>query len=386
MSAPLLTLDGLRTRFARDPHCLVDIAGDIDARFAAFGGACVRTPLHEAARDLLARCPDPSALPLWGVPYVASSNVDVVGLPTSIGVPALDFQPDFDAVVIERLRAAGALLVGKVPDDPFGLEGSNAEIAMSVAAGLAAFGIACDRGGLAAAGRCGVFAIAPTRGLVSRDGLFATAPDLDGIVVFAADVSGGVAVRCVIEDAAHAEKRPAVPFIRLGLLGDGMSALTRDGAECCPTTVVIDDAPFADVAALMNEDVWLALRLDDVAVIFAELPEAFPASVRPRLSRAFGCSIHTQIGALRRLSDVRRRVEASFAGCDMLFIPPEPDLTGSISACGLAAIALPDGGTLVGPGGSDDRLADAAATLVIPGSPTSTRPIDIPASSPLAHW
>jgi allophanate hydrolase len=382
----LLTLDGLRTRFARDPHSLVDIASDIDARFAAFGGACARTPLYEAARDLLARCPDPSALPLWGVPYLASSNVDVVGLPTSIGVPALDFQPDFDAVVVERLRAAGALLVGKVPDDPFGLGGSNAEIAMSVAAGLAAFGIACDRSGLTAAGRCGVFAIEPTRGLVSRDGLFATAPDLDGIVVFAADVGGGVAVRRVIEEAAHAEKRPAVPFTRLGLLGEGMSALTHDGAEWCRPTVMIDDAPFADVAALMNEDVWLALRLDDVAVIFAELPEAFSASVHPRLSRAFGCSIHTQIGALRRLSDARRRVEANLAGCDMLFIPREPDLTGSISACGLAAIALPDGGTLVGPGGSDEQLADAVATLVIPGSATSTRPIDIPASSPLAHW
>jgi len=385
MSASLLTLDGLRARFARDPECLVDVADDIAARFATSGDAYIRAPLEEAARDLLARCPDPSALPLWGVPYVVGANVDVVGLPTSMGVHALDFQPDFDAVVIERLRAAGALLVGKGPVDPVGPGASAVGAAASVAAGLAAFGIANDRGTASAAARFGVVAIEPTRGLVSTEGLFAIAPELDGIAIFAADVAGGTIVRCVIEKAPGIDER-SMPPARLGLLGDDRSFPARDAANRFGlSTVTVDDAPFVEFAALMDDDVWLALRLDDIAVIFAELPELFPPHLRGRLAGVFGGPVSAQIRAQRRLSNLCRRIEAAFTGFDLLFMPPEANLIGFVNACGLAAVILPDGGALVSRGGDDDRLAALAQAFAAPNHPISTRPIDIPAPSPLAH-
>ncbi len=152
MSAPLLTLGDLGARFARRPESVLDLADDLASRFVALGAAHVPAPLGAAARDLLARCPDPSALPLWGVPYVVGANIDVAGLPTSAGLSALDFLPDFDAVLVERLRAAGALLVGKVPADPLGLDAPVFGSSEAVAAGLAAFAIASDRADILNAG------------------------------------------------------------------------------------------------------------------------------------------------------------------------------------------------------------------------------------------
>ncbi|WP_245586580.1 amidase family protein [Pleomorphomonas oryzae] len=342
--------------------------------------------MAEAARDLLARHPDPSALPLWGMPYVVGSNVDVVGLPTSIGVPALDFQPDFDADVVMRLQAAGALLVGKVPVDPLGLEVPAVGAAASVAAGLAAFGIASDLGAAAAAARHRVVAIEPTRGLISTEGLFAIAPELDGIAIFAVDIPGGTTVRCIIENASEIDGRLARPPLSLGILDNGRTAPAYDVADRLGLAAVsAADAPFAELATLMDDDVWLALRLDDIAAIFTELPGLFPHHLRGRLARVFGGSVSAQVHAQRRLSNLCQTIEAIFSGFDLLFVPPRTNLTGFTRACGLAAIILPDGGALVGPGGKDDQLDALARAFATPNQTTFTRPIDILASSPLAH-
>ena len=254
MSAPLLTLDSLRSRFARQPESLIDVVDDIASRFAAFGNAYTSAALRAAASDLLARCPDPSILPLWGMPFVVGCNVDVAGLPTSAGLPALDFEPDFDAIVVERLRVAGALLVGKAPVDPLGLDASAVGVAAAVAAGLAVFGIASDRtGGTACASAVdsGVVAIKPSPGRVASDGLFAIAPELDGVVLLASDIDSGTVVRRVIE-CVDEHARPAAPFLRLGLLGDA-SNTTRNSVEHLGLeTVAADEAPFIELAALME--------------------------------------------------------------------------------------------------------------------------------------
>lgn len=386
MSAPSLTLDGLRARFARDPDCLVEVAADITARFAALGAGCIQTSLEQAARDLLARCPEPSDLPLWGVPYVAAANVDVAGLSTSIGVPALDFQPDFDAVVIERLQAAGALLVGKVPVDPLGHQTSADGAAASVAAGIAAFAITSDWDAATAAANHDVIAIEPTRGLIPTEGLFAIAPELEGIVIFAADVASGTIVRSVIETTAGVDGLWPRPPRSLGLLDGGRSAAAHDiASQFGLATVVVDDAPFAEFAALMDDDVWLALRLDDIAVIFTELPELFPPHLRGRLAKVFGSPPSAQIRAQRHLSNLCRRIEASFSHFDLLFMPAGTNPTGFVNACGLSAVILPDGGALVGHAGHDSHLGALAEAFAPPNRTAPTRPIDILASSPLAH-
>lgn len=380
MSAPVLTLEDLRRRFARHPDAVLDLADDLAARFAATGDAVVAAPLRAAAGDLLARCPDPTALPLWGVPCIVGTNIDVAGLTTSAGLPALNFLPDFDAVAVERLRAAGALVVGKAAVDPLGLDASAGAAAEAVAAGLAVFAIASDRTGAASldATRRGVVAVKPTPGRVGTDGLFGIAPGIDGITILAADVASAAAVRRAIEDA---ERRPTPLPTRLGLIGnDAVGHAVADRLGLVP--LAVDPAPFAEITALTDGDACLALRLDDVEAIFIETPELFPAVLRPRLSRALGCPARELARTQHRLARLRQAVETAFVAVDLLLVPAQSALAGFVNACGLAAIALPDGTALVGPGGSDDRLVDAAAILA---EMRIAPPVDIATAWPLAR-
>ena len=59
------------------------------------------------------------ALPLWGVPFAVKDNIDVAGCPTTAACPAFAYKPTTDAFVVARLKAAGALCIGKTNLDQF---------------------------------------------------------------------------------------------------------------------------------------------------------------------------------------------------------------------------------------------------------------------------
>ena len=106
--------DGLR------PEAVVAEAG---RRIEAAGDA---GDLHrtastgEALRAMAAALgPYDPARPLWGVPFAVKDNIDVAGLPTTAGCPAFAYRPEADAFVVARLRAAGAIPVGKTNLDQF---------------------------------------------------------------------------------------------------------------------------------------------------------------------------------------------------------------------------------------------------------------------------
>ena len=62
---------------------------------------------------------DPASLPLYGVPVAVKDNIDVAGLPTTAACPAFAYSPVLDATSVARLRAAGAIVIGKTNLDQF---------------------------------------------------------------------------------------------------------------------------------------------------------------------------------------------------------------------------------------------------------------------------
>jgi amidase len=133
--------------------------------------------------------------PLLGLPMTVKEAFNVAGLPTTWGIPAFkDWRPPEDAVVVERLKAAGAVIIGKtnVPvgladwqstnpiygttSNPYDIErtpgGSSGGAAAALAAGYVALEAGSDIGGSlrTPAHYCGVFAHKPTYGIVPMRG------------------------------------------------------------------------------------------------------------------------------------------------------------------------------------------------------------------------
>src|SRR5580700_9304988 len=93
------------------------------ARIRSHGDPAIFIALREEAdvraeAEALSRDGDKS-LPLYGIPVAIKDNIDVKGLPTTAACPAFSHRPSWDATVVARLRAAGALVVGKTNLDQF---------------------------------------------------------------------------------------------------------------------------------------------------------------------------------------------------------------------------------------------------------------------------
>jgi aspartyl-tRNA(Asn)/glutamyl-tRNA(Gln) amidotransferase subunit A len=215
-----LTIHALTAAFARGEQSPVDVAESYLARIDALDSrvgaylTVMRDEALAAARASQARYRTGAPLgPLDGAPVALKDVFCTRGVRTTCGSRILEsFVPPYDATMVERLRAAGVVILGKTNMDEFAMGsstehsafhvtrnpwdltrvpgGSSGGSAAAVAGGLAAGAFGTDTGGSVRqpAAFCGVVGLKPTYGRVSRYGLIAFASSLDHVAPFALDI------------------------------------------------------------------------------------------------------------------------------------------------------------------------------------------------------
>ncbi len=161
---------------------------------------------HEALEAAASADTQEASSPLHGLPYSLKDIISTKGIPTTASSKMLEgYVPTFDATVAERLKASGAILIGKNNCDEFAMGGSNENSAYgvvknphntskvpggssggsaaAVADGASVFSIGTDTGGSIRqpAAFCGVVGTKVTYGLVPRHGVMAMASSFDTV-------------------------------------------------------------------------------------------------------------------------------------------------------------------------------------------------------------
>lgn len=313
-----------------------------------------------------------TSLPLYGVPVAIKDNIDVAGMPTTAACPAFSYHPAHDATAVARLRAAGAIVIGKTNLDqfatglvgvrsPYGAPrnsfdgdlipgGSSSGSAVAVAAGLVPLALGTDTAGSGRvpAGFNNIVGLKPSLGLISTHGLVPACRTLDCISVFALTVDDAWAALSAIAGPDRADSysrnRPlgkpgAMPqHIKLGtplpgqrlFFGDkdyeaGYDAALARLAKLGCDMVEIDIEPFYETARLLYEGPWVAERTIVAQKLLASDPDAIHPVTREITIGGLRPTAIDAFAAFYKLERLRRVSDYIFANqVDALVLPTAP--------------------------------------------------------------
>lgn len=429
-----------------------DVVGEVYRRIARADDPGIFLHLVDAANVAAAARAlpafDPERFPLWGLIAAVKDNIDVAAVPTTAACPAFAYTPAHDATAVARLRDAGALIVAKTNLDQFatGLVGvrtpypiprnafdpalvpggSSSGSAVAVARDLVSVALGTDTAG---SGRVpaalnGVVGWKPSLGAISTIGVVPACRSLDCVSVFARTVDDAWATVAALAgddpQDPFARERPlragAAPRggLRVGVPAPASRRFGGDQAQArayerdlaalealgCGLTP-LDFGPFFETAALLYEGAWLAERLVAVEAFATARPEALHPTTAAVLAPARRLTATDAFRDQHRLQALRRAVEGSTAGVDVLAVPsiPRPVTRAEVDAdpygpnrelgtytnfanlldlCGVTVPTSPrpDGRpaslTLLARGGDDDRLLPLARALT--GAPEPAAP------------
>jgi Asp-tRNA(Asn)/Glu-tRNA(Gln) amidotransferase A subunit family amidase len=313
--------------------------------------------------------------PLHGIPYGVKDLLDTAGIATTYGAePFRNRVPKRDAVVVQRLRAAGAVLIAKLSlgalalndiwfggqtMNPWLLEegasGSSAGPGAATAAGLVAFSIGSETGGsiIAPAMRCGVTGLRPTYGRVPRAGAMTLCWSLDKLGPMTRSVEDAMLVLQAISgpdagdvasiashldfDATSSARGMRVGFFPAWMNQRPATDVDRASLDAVktlgmvPVEVTLPDWPygslqhvlFAEAAAAFEE---LTLS-GDLRTLKAQVPDAWPNLFRQ--SRFLSAVDFVQADRFRRR--VAEEMARVFANVDVLLVPSLRDEMLTIS-------------------------------------------------------
>lgn len=309
-------------------------------------------------------------LPLYGLPFGVKDNIDVEGLPTSAACASFTYTATRTAAVVDKLRTAGAILIGKQNMDQFatGLVGirspqgycrnpfdrnyvpggSSSGSAVAVSTGQASFSIGSDTGG---SGRVpaafnNIIGLKPTPGRVSSDGFLYCNRSFDVPPVFALTAADAYKVLRVI--AGHDERdiysvaaplqtrgstrlpeqfRFAVPSqVDLEFFGDAQAEAQFAAAvtklrEMGGTPIEIDFAPFLEAGRMVFSSALVAERW----LTYGEIAERGGADVHPAVRQAIlNAKQYDATDAFRtlyRLEELKRLAYLEIQKADVLLVP-----------------------------------------------------------------
>ena len=304
---------------------------------------------------------------LYGIPFAVKDCIDVATMQTTAACPAFAYTAERSATVVERLVAAGAILIGKTNLDqfqsglvgtrtPYGIArnpfnsryipgGSSSGSAVSVSTGLVSFALGTD---VAGSGRVpaafnNVIGLKPSRGLISAARCVPAARSLDCISIFSLTAEDASAVLRVA-----AAPDPLYPFSRAAQLGEpkvrdrfrfavpgsgdleffgnaewqaiyeeGVDRLRAMGGEA----VEIEFAPFRSVSELLYGGPLVAERLAGIRTFVAEHSDAMHPVTRQIIeggARHLGVDV---FDALHHLQELRARTLKTWEVADCLFLP-----------------------------------------------------------------
>ena len=328
-------------------------------------------PIEDALRRAEAVEAKGGDLPLAGLVFAVKDNIDVAGMPTTAACPAFSHRAERSAFVVEKLEAAGAIVIGKTNLDqfatglvgvrsPYGVPrnaldaslipgGSSSGSAVAVAAGIVDFSLGTDTAGSGRipAGMNGIVGLKPSLGLLSGTGMVPACRTLDTVSVFARSVGLAREVTAIAAgyDAADAYSRPlpapaasappakfrvGVPLVAQRLFfGDAaaeaayaadLEKLASLGGEI----VEVDFAQLHAVARLLYEGPWVAERYAATKPLIETSPEVFHPTTLKIIGGAEGLTAVSAFEAAYKLADLKRATAPILNGVDLLAVPTVP--------------------------------------------------------------